>query len=133
MRLNELCHQRLAPRILKDLYGYPARSQELFLAEKGPVLANDDPRYAVEENRAAAHGAGRQGRVDRAFSIDLRRPAAGVFERVHLAVEHDAPALHAAVVAAPEDSTAVHEHGADGNSALGQTSLGLLDCGSNQP
>jgi hypothetical protein len=35
-------------------------------------------------------------------------------------------------VAAPEDVSAVHEHRADGNSALGQTALGLLDCGSEE-
>jgi hypothetical protein len=45
-------------------------------------------------------------------------------------VEHDAPALHATIVTASEDSTPVDEHGADGNPALGQTALGLLDCGS---
>src|SRR5438093_12709992 len=96
LRLNELCHQGLAPRILNNLDGHPARSQELFLAEEGPVLADDHPGNAVEHNRAATHGAGRQGRVDRALSIDLCRPAAGVFERVHPAVEHDAPALYKA-------------------------------------
>src|SRR5262249_51424909 len=48
-------------------------------------------------------------------------------ERVHLAVEHDAPALHAPIVSAPEDSAPMHEHGPDGDPALGQPALGLLD------
>jgi hypothetical protein len=47
-------------------------------------------------------------------------------------VEDDASALDTAIVAAPEDSTAVGEDGADGNPALGQTTLGLLDCGSEE-
>ena len=132
LRLNELCHQRLAPRILQNLDGYPARSQELLLPEEGPVLADDDPRDAVEENCAAAHRAGRQCRVDRALAIDLCRSAAGVFEGVHLAVEHDTPALNAPIVAAPEDSSAMHEDGADGNPALGQAPLRLLDCRSEK-
>src|SRR5215510_14441654 len=130
--LNELCHQRLAPRILKNLDGHAARAQELFLAEEGPVLADDDARDAVEENRAAAHGAGRECRVDRALTIDLRGGPAGVLERVHLAVEHDAAALHPPIVLAPEDAPAMDEHGADGNPALGQAALSLLDCGSKE-
>src|SRR5262247_4647283 len=125
--LNEFCHQRLAPRILKNLDGHAARAQELFLAEEGPVLADDDARNAVEENRAAAHGAGRECRVDRALAIDLRRAPAGVLERVHLAVEHDAPALHPPIVPAPEDASAMDEYRTDGNPALGQAALGLLD------
>src|SRR5207249_5285882 len=67
-----------------------------------------------------------------ALAMDLRGAATGVFEGVHLAVEHDAPALHPPIVAAPEDPTAVHEHRADGNPPLGQTALGLLDCGSEE-
>src|SRR5262249_43597889 len=122
----------LAPRILKNLDGHAARAQELFLAEEGPVLADDDARNAVEENRAAAHGAGRECRVDRALTIDLRGAPAGVLERVHLAVEHDAAALHPPIVPAPEDAPAMDEHGADGNPALGQAALGLLDCGSKE-
>src|SRR5206468_11832614 len=51
---------------------------------------------------------------------------------VHLARRPDAPALHPPIVAAPEDPTAVHEHRADGNPPLGQTALGLLDCGSEE-
>src|SRR5262252_8143709 len=116
---NELCHQLLAPRILKNLDDRAARSQKLFLAEEGPVLADDDPRNAVEENRSAAHRAGRERRVDRALAIDLRRAPAGVLERVHLAVEHDAPALHPPIVPAPEDASAMDEHRTDGNPALG--------------
>src|SRR5262250_528773 len=129
---NELCHQLLAPRILKNLDDRAARSQKLFLAEEGPVLADDDPRNAVEENRSAAHRAGRERRVDRALAIDLRRAPAGILERVHLAVEHDAPALHPPIVPAPEDVPAMDEYGADGNPTLGQATLGLLDCGSKE-
>src|SRR5262245_51004302 len=103
LRLNELCHQRLAPRILKDLDGHAARSQERFLAEEGPVLADDDPRDAVEENRAAAHGAGGQRGVDDALTIGPGRLSPRVLKRVHLAVEHGAPALHPAIVAPSED------------------------------
>src|SRR5439155_19799447 len=104
----------------------------LLLAEERPILADDDPRDAVEENRAAAHGAGRQGRVDRALAVDLRRSPAGVPQSVHLAVEHRAPALQPPIVAASEDATAVHQHRADGDTALGQTTLGFLYRGSEK-
>ena len=71
--------------------------------EERPVLADDHPRDAVEENRAAAHRARRERRVDRALAVDAGRLAAGVLERVHLAVQDRAALLHAAVVAAAED------------------------------
>jgi hypothetical protein len=47
-------------------------------------------------------------------------------------MEHDAPALNAPIVAAPEDPTTMHEDGADRNPALGQASLRLLNCGSEE-
>src|SRR5438552_11795530 len=117
----------MAPRILSNFDHLAARSQAPLLAQERPILADYEPRDAVEENRAAAHGAGRQGRVDRALAVDLRRSPAGVLQSVHLAVEHRAPALHPPIVAASEDATVVHQHRADGDTALGQTTLGLFD------
>jgi len=44
-------------------------------------------------------------------------------------VEHRASQLHAAVVTAADDLSAVHQHGADWNAALGAAAFGLLDRG----
>jgi hypothetical protein len=72
------------------------------------------------------HIARRQGGVDR-LPVHAGGLAAGILERVHLAVEDRPPLLDAAVVAAAEDPPLVDEHRADGNAAFGEASLRLLD------
>jgi hypothetical protein len=57
---------------------------------------------------------------------------AGALERVHLAVQHRAALLHAAIVPTPQDAAFVHEHRTDGNAALVEPVLGLLDCRANE-
>src|SRR5439155_17448884 len=129
---NEVCHQLLALHILNDLDRHPPGAQQVLLPEEGPVLADDDPRDAVEEYGAAAHRAGRQGGVQRAPSIDPRRSPTSALQRVHLAVKHDAPALHAPVAPTPENATVVDQDRADRDTALGQTTLGFLNRGSQK-
>src|SRR5262249_56760996 len=70
---------------------------------------------------------GRGGGEARARAIDWRGARAGFPGRVHRAGEPDAPALPPPIVPAPEDASAMDEHRTDGNPALGQAALGLLD------
>ena len=118
----------IPPAILKNLHHDPAGAKQVFLPDERPVLAHDHPRDAVEQNGAAAHRARRQGGVQRALAIDVRRPATGTFQRVHLAVQDDTASLHPPIATLPENVSVVHQHGADGNAALGQTELSFLDC-----
>jgi len=57
-RLNEVRHQADARRILKHGQSNSARTQPVLLAEKRPVLADDDRSNAVEQDGPAAHRAG---------------------------------------------------------------------------
>ena len=54
---------------------------------------------------------------------------AGVFQRVHFAVQDGAAILHAAVVATTDDLVAVHDHRADGDATFRQPLAGFLDRG----
>src|SRR5262249_29881714 len=91
------------------------------------VLADDDGADAVEQNRAAAHRARRERRVDNRLAIDRRRLPAGVLESVHLAMQHGAAALHASIVSASDDAAAVDDDGTDRNAAFATSGMGLLD------
>src|SRR5438067_9596373 len=92
---DERLHQRDAARVLNDVELDAAGAEELLLAEEGAVLADDHARDAVEEDRAAAHRAGGERRVEDALAVDGGGVAAGALERVHLAVQDGAAALHA--------------------------------------
>ena len=94
-----------------------------------PALLDDHARDAVQRDRAAAHRARRQGRVDHALAIHLRRVAPRVLERVHLAVQDRAALLHAAVVAAADDASLVHDHRTDRDAAFGEARLRFVDRG----
>src|SRR5918999_1618727 len=73
---DEGLHHPDASRILDDVDAHASRSQEVLLAQKRAVPADDDVRDAVEKDRAAAHGARRERRVHRARAINGRRLAA---------------------------------------------------------
>src|SRR6266852_154397 len=129
---DERPHQLDASRILQDLDCDAARLQELFFAQKGFVFADDDARNAVEQNRAAAHGARRERGVDDGFAIDRRRLAPGILERVHFAVKDRAPLLYAPIVSATEDAPAVHQHRSDRDAALPPPFLRFRDRGAQE-
>src|SRR5438034_4474432 len=124
---DETRHHPDARGILQDLDGDAARTQVRFLARERAVLAGDHVRDAVQQDRAAAHRARRQGRVEHRRAVDGRGLASGILERVHLAVQNRAPALDPAVVAATDDAAVVHEHGSNRNPALAQSLLGFFD------
>jgi uncharacterized protein len=105
-----------------------ARSKQGFLAEKRLILADDHSRNTVEQDCPAAHGARRQRRVDRAFPIHARRLAAGILERIHLAVQYNTSLLHATIVTSAKHVASMHQHRADGDSTLLQTPPRFLDC-----
>ena len=66
---DELVHHRNALLVLDYGDFHATGVEELFLAGEGPALADDDPGYAVEQNGAAAHRAGRKSRVQGAVLI----------------------------------------------------------------
>ena len=132
MRRDECFHHRDAPLVLHDIHPHATRSQKRFLAHERLVLAYDNVRDAVEQNRAAAHRARRKRRIHDALAIHRRGLPAGTFESVHFAVEHRAALLDSAVVAAAENRAAMHEHGADGNTPFPKAGSGFLDGGSKK-
>src|SRR2546426_8679807 len=129
---NEPCHQLLAPRVLKHFHRYPTAAKQVFLAAKRSIFANHHTRNAVKENRTAAHRTWRERGVNGAVAIDAARLTTGIFERVHLAVQHDTALLHPPIVATAENLPVVNEHRADGDTSLGQPALCFLDRGSQE-
>src|SRR5205823_4298505 len=93
------------------------------------VLSNHDSRDSIKKNGAAAHGARRERRIDRALFVDLGRLAAGIFQRIHLAVQYGTCLLNAPVVSSPDNLSLVHEDRADGDSSLTPALFGLFDGG----
>ena len=90
------------------------------------VLADDHAWNTVEKNGAAAHGTRRQRRVHHRFAIHRRRLTTRLLERVHLSVQHRAPALDPPIVAAPDDAATVNEDRADRNSPFAFTVPGFV-------
>src|SRR5262245_21502582 len=123
MRFDEGGHQLDAPRILSNLDDHPSRSQKCFLSQERAVFADDYPRNAVEQDGPVAHRAGRERRVEDRRPIHVRALTAGLFERVHLAVQHDAATLNPPIVAAPENMPLMDEHRTDGDTALAEALL----------
>ena len=118
MRLDKARHEARARRVLKHFDQDAPGAEQLLLANESLVLADDDPRNAVEKNRAAAHRTRRQRRVHHRLAIDSRGLPPGVLERIHFAVQDRAALLHAAIVSSPDDAAAMDEHRADRNPAL---------------
>src|SRR5438034_9624528 len=98
MGCNELAHQADAGLILKDVDRHSAGAEQLFLAEEGLILADDNARDAIEKDRPRAHRARRERRVEHRLALYRRLLATGVLEVVHLAVQHRASSLYPPVV-----------------------------------
>ena len=124
---DEILHHLDALGVLQHLHRHAVRAQMFLVAQESFIFADDDVRNFVELDRAGTHGAGRQRRVNRAALIDFGGQAAGIFERVHLAVMDDAAVLHALVVAAPDDFAVADQHRADGNAARRETFFRLVN------
>lgn len=126
--LDEFFHEGDALRVLSDVEIYSLRAEVVFRALEGFVFADDDLWDSVEQDRSAAHRAGREGGVNRAAVVNGGGEASGVFEAIHFGVVDDAAVLHPAVVSASDDLAVEHKHGADGNSTLGQAFEGFFNC-----
>src|SRR3989442_10857185 len=124
---NELCHQLVAPRVLKHFHRHPSAAKQVFLAPERSILANHHARNAIKENRAAAHRAWRERGVYRAAAINAGRLTTGILERVHLTVQNDTASLHPPIVATAENLPVVHDHRADRDAALREAQLRFLD------
>ena len=103
--------------------------QQVLLSPKGPVLADHDPGNAVEQNGAAAHGAGRERGVERAAPIHRRRQPAGPLQGVHLRVQDHAARLLPAVVTPAEDAFCRDEDRADRDAAFLEALAGFVESG----
>src|SRR5437868_7150679 len=126
---DELFHQADAFVVLHNFNRDAARAEKLFFANKRPVLADDDAGDSVEQNRAGAHGAGRERGIEDAFAVDGGGLAAGIFQRVHFAVQNRAAFLYPPVMAASNDLPLMHNYRADRNAAFRQSLAGFFNCG----
>src|SRR2546425_7418899 len=129
MGCDELAHQADAGLVLKDLDRHSAGAEQLFLAEEGLILADDDARDAVQKDRPRAHRTWRERRVEHRLAVDRRRLAAGVLQGIHLAVQHRASSLHPPVVTAADDASSMNDRRTDRNAAFLQSLLRLFDRG----
>src|SRR5690606_18464962 len=93
---------------------------------EGAVLAHNNPGDFVEEGCAAAHVAGGEGRVEGSAAVVAGGEPAGVFQAVHLGVQHHAAALLAAVVSPSDDFAVDYQDRPDGDAPLGESLPGFL-------
>ncbi len=68
--LDEIAHEADALGVLEDFEGYALASYVVFGPLEGCVFADDDAGDFVEEDGAAAHGAGGEGGVEDALGVD---------------------------------------------------------------
>jgi uncharacterized protein (TIGR00730 family) len=125
---DERLHEIEARRVVKDRHLDPAGAQQRLLAHEAAVLPDDHPRDPVKEDRAGTHRARRKSGVERAVAVNAGRLAAGVLQGVHFAVENGTALLDASIVAAADDLALVGDDAANRNAALGQTTVGFLNC-----
>src|SRR4051812_17363092 len=127
VRRDELRHQRHAVEVAGHDDVDATAAQQVLGAHERAVLPHHDPRDAVEQDRAGAHVARREGGVHRRGPVDPRMQPAGVLQRVGLPVPDRAALLDAAVVTGTEHATVGDEHGADRDTAFVAAGPGLRD------
>lgn len=103
--------------------------EQVFGAEEGAVLTDDDSGDPIEEDRPATHVTGGEGGEYHRPSVLGSREAAGVLESVHLSVKDRAPLLHSPVMTSAHDLPIDNQDGPDRDPALRQTEHGLIDGG----
>src|SRR5947199_9445076 len=101
MRANEFGHQTDAFRVAQNHQFDASGAKIRFGALKRLILADHDPGNLVEQRRAAAHVAGREGRVEGGAAVFAGFQAPRVFDAVHLGVKDRALLLNAAIVSPP--------------------------------
>lgn len=124
---NEGGHEFYALLVLKHVDEDSVASHVVFGALESDVLAHHDAWNLVEHNRSAAHGAGRECRIDCAVPVDCRRQAARVAQAVHLSVIDGTAGLDPAIVSGSDDFSFMNQDRSDGYSAFGKTLPGLFD------
>ena len=81
-----------------------------YVGAKPDVFADDDAGDFVEQRGAAAHGAGGEGRIQDAATLDRSFTTASVFEAIHFGVVNDAVFLDALVMSASDDLSIQNEN-----------------------
>src|SRR5262249_53209185 len=102
---NELAHHRDALLILKNVNPNPVASEPFLFASQRLVFTDDDRGNSIKHDGAPAHRARRQGRIQGAGPVDECGVTAGIFERIHLAMQDRAATLNASIVSAADDFT----------------------------
>ena len=129
MVADEGGHEIDALLILDHLDRDALGSEVVFSAEKRSVLADNNMRDFVEHDCAAAHGTGRERRIQSAVAIHRGRKAARVAKAVHLAVIDGAAGLDPAIVAASDDFSFVDQNASDGYAAFAEAFVRLFNSG----
>jgi hypothetical protein len=132
MLADEVGQEPLAGGVLKHLDDHTPAPEQIFLAHERSVLADHHLGDPVEQNRPAAHRAGRERRVERALAIHRRRLPTGPLQCVHLRVEHHASRLLSPVVPAAEHAILVDQDGADRNAAFLEAEAGFVEGGAEE-
>src|ERR1043166_10077377 len=99
---DEIAHQGNAVRVLHPRYPHALVAQIILGSLEGDIFADNDAGNSVEQNGAAAHRAGREGRINNAPLINRRALSAGILEAIHFTMAYDAAVLHALIVAASD-------------------------------
>lgn len=115
---NEVLHETDALHILKHIYDDTIATHIVFRSQKSPILADDDPRNLIQDDRATAHRAWRKSRVDCAVSINRSRKASCVAKAIHFAMIDRAACLDAAIMTSSYDFSIVDQHGSNGDASF---------------
>lgn len=100
--------------------------QVLFWPSESAVVAHHHSWYAVEQNGAGAHVAGRKCGIQGAGAIFGGFETAGSLETIGNRIVDHAPLLHSAI-AAPRDNLMVqHQHRTDREAAFLETGSGFF-------
>lgn len=118
---NEPLHHLNTPAVLDHFDGHPALSEQLFLPLKRDVFTDNDSWDPVQQDGPGAHGTRGQCRIEDALPVCRGGQSAGIFECVHLGVEHGTSPLNASVVSPTDDFPLMDQNGTDRNSAFGKS------------
>jgi hypothetical protein len=124
---DELPHEGDAFGLLPDVDVNSVLTEVFFSAPKGLIFADYDARNPIKDDGAAAHGTGREGRINRALPIDSGGPPAGILQAIHFRVKDDAAFLNAAVMPAANDLAFVNQDRTDGYAAFSKSGPCFFD------
>lgn len=127
MIADELAHELDAFVILDDFDLHAVVAKLFFRSLEGDIFPDDNTGNPIQQNRARAHGAGRQCRKNCAARVDGCLLAPGIFQTIHLGVMDHTAELDALVMATTDDLPIADQHRADGNAAFAQTVSGLVN------